>query len=214
MTPEPDAITGSGAPEVEFFPVPGTPAETLDLGRLALRRWRLDDIDEQAAVVERSVAHLTPFMGWAAEADLDMSREYLERCARQWAAREAFQYSMRSADDDAIVGSCGLMSRIGAGALEIGYWVAVDRVRQGFATLAVAGLTDAAFGLPGIERVEIHHDRANEVSGRVPARLGFTRLREEPVAPTAPDETGTHVVWAIQAAEWPGSPGRALLDHP
>ena len=70
--------------------------------------------------------------------------------------------------------------------LEIGYWVAVDQVRQGFATLAAAGLTDAGFGLPGIERVEIHHDRANDVSGRVPSRLGFTRLREDAVEPTAP----------------------------
>lgn len=208
MTPEPEP-----APEIEFFPVPSSPSETLDLGQLVLRRWRLDDIDEQAAVVARSVAHLTPFMGWAAEADRETSREYLERCARQWEARESFQYSMRSPGDDAIVGSCGLMSRVGVGALEIGYWVAVDQVRNGFATLAAAGLTDAGFALPGIERVEIHHDLANDLSGRVPARLGFTRLRDEAVAPTAPGETGTHVVWALPADAWPGSPGRALLDE-
>ena len=79
--------------------MPAAPAETLDLGRVVLRRWGLDDMDAQAAVVARSVAHLTPFMGWAAEADQETSRDYLERCVRQWAARESFQYSMRSPGD-------------------------------------------------------------------------------------------------------------------
>ena len=63
-------VATAPAAEIEFFPVPRRSARGyLDLGRLVLRRWGLDDMDEQAAVVARSVAHLTPFMGWAAEAD-------------------------------------------------------------------------------------------------------------------------------------------------
>ena len=36
----------------------------------------------------------------------------------------------------------------------------------------------AAFGVDGIERVEIWHEPANTSSGAVPARLGFTVVGE------------------------------------
>ena len=204
--PRPDA-----APE--FFAVPAAPDETLDLGRLVLRRWSADDIDALGPVVERSVAHLTPFMGWAAESSRETTLDYLARSEREWLARESFNFSMRRAEDGAVVGSCGLMSRVGPGVLEVGYWVAVDQVRQGYAALTAAGLTEAGLAVPGIACIEIHHDRANDASGRVPARLGFTRIGELPVAPTAPSETGTHVVWAMAADDWAASPGRSLLPH-
>ena len=55
-----------------------------------------------------------------------------------------------------------------------------------------------ALGLPGIDRVEIHHDVANVASGRIPAKLGYTRLGERPTRdlwPPAPSDTGTDVIW-------------------
>ncbi len=190
------------------------PPESIELGRLVLRRWRVADIEAQAQAVAGSVAHLTPFMGWAQNSGPELSREFLERTEREWAAGESFQYSMRLPDESTIVGSCGLMARIGQGALEIGYWVVVDQLRRGFATLASAGLTAVGFDLPGIERIEIHHDRANVVSARIPARLGFTWLREQSVEPTSPAETGTHVIWAMAREAWAGSPGALLLSSP
>lgn len=205
------AETEPAETETEYFPVAGAPEEALDLGRLVLRRWSVDDLDLLEPVVERSVAHLTPFMGWAADSTRESLLEYLERSTCQWDAHETFQYSMRRPDDDAVVGACGLMSCLEPGALEIGYWVAVDQVRHGYATLATAGLTRAGFALPGIERVEVHHDLANDASGRVPARLGFTRVRERAVPPRAAAETGTHVVWAVRPSDWATGPGRAVL---
>ena len=52
----------------------------------------------------------------AAEADRQTSVDYLERSLRQWDARETFQYAMVDLTDDAIAGSCGLMSRVEPGA--------------------------------------------------------------------------------------------------
>ncbi len=205
MSPDPSqqALAGSHLS-------PAAP-ELIDLGRLVLRRWRVADVEAQDRLVASSVIHLTPFMGWAQNSGPEMSREFLERTEREWVARESFQYSMRLPGEATMVGSCGLMARIGEGALEIGYWVAVDQVGRGFATLSAAGLTDVGFSLAGIDRIEIHHDRANVVSERVPARLGFTRLREQAVEPTSPAETGTHVIWAMSRETWAASPGALLL---
>jgi RimJ/RimL family protein N-acetyltransferase len=75
-----------------------------------------------------------------------------------------------------------------------------DWTGRGIATDAAAALTETALGLPGIDRVEIHHDAANVASGRIPAKLGYTRLSERPARdlwPPAPSETGTDVIWQI-----------------
>jgi ribosomal-protein-serine acetyltransferase len=95
----------------------------------------------------------------------------------------------------AIAGSCGLMARIGPGGLEIGYWVHRDYVRRGLATAATEALTDAAFGLPGIDRVEIVHDELNVFSEAVPRKLGFTRVGQRPLDVVPEGGTGLGIVW-------------------
>ena len=76
-----------------------------------------------------------------------------------------------------VVGGCGFHDRAGPNTLEIGYWVHVDHLRQGYATEMARSLTSAAFTVPGIERVEIHHDKANTRSGRF-LRLSASVLME------------------------------------
>jgi RimJ/RimL family protein N-acetyltransferase len=100
------------------------------------------------------------------------------------------------------VGSTGLHRRRGPGVLEIGYWIHAAHVRRGYATELSRALTDAAFTVPGIERVEIHHDRANVHSGAVPKRLGFVLEGEQAREPQAPGETGIEFVWAMSKAAW------------
>jgi ribosomal-protein-serine acetyltransferase len=104
------------------------------------------------------------------------------------------------------------MGRVEPGALEIGYWIHVDHTGRGLATRSAARLTEAGLALPGVDRIEIHHDSANTISGRVPPRLGYVRLREEPADAPAPGGTGIHVVWGMDRDAWPGSSGAALLE--
>ena len=68
--------------------------------------------------------------------------------------------------------------------------------------LVLAG--DAAWvaGIPGIDAVEIHHDRANVRSAAVPRRLGFTFVGEEPDEPEAPGEAGIDCAWRAERAAW------------
>ena len=203
LVPEPE--------DVELWATSSAPPTYVPFGPLALRRVTLDDVPTAAAAVHRSLEQLRPWMPWATDTyDEDGSREYVERSTAQWDDRTTFNYGLVDASD-AWLGGFGLMGRIGPGALEIGYWVHSDHSGRGYATRAAAALTDVGLALDGVERVEIHHDRDNLISGRIPARLGYVRLREQPGPLDSTQASGVHVVWAMSRQEWPSSPGAELL---
>ena len=58
-------------------------------------------------------------------------------------------------------------------------------------------LCERAFADPAVDRVEIHHDRANAASGAVAATSGFTLVEENPRPPQAPAEEGVERVWRL-----------------
>ncbi len=90
------------------------------------------------------------------------------------------------------------MARIGAGGLEIGYWVHQALTGRGVATAASAALTEAAFGLPGIDHVEIHHDELNLASERIPVKLGYVCTGTVAARfDLAPGDSGMTKVWRI-----------------
>jgi ribosomal-protein-serine acetyltransferase len=172
------------------------PAEVLSYGQVILRRWRAADADLVWRLVSGSLEHLRPWMPWAARYDAESSADYTRRCEADWASGAAFNYAITTGGE--AVGSCGLMARTGPGGLEIGYWVHQDHTRRGVASDAAAALSAAAFGLPGIDRVEILHDEANIASAGIPRRLGFTEIeRRRSADESAPGETGISVVWRL-----------------
>jgi len=172
------------------------PADELHRGAVTLRRWRADDDGLAYRLVSESEDWLRPWMPWAADYTPDTAREYVLACERDWAAGDAFNYVI--VDGGTPAGSAGLMARIGPGGLEIGYWVHPRHAGRGLATAAAAALTEAALGLPGIERVEITHDLNNTASARVPAKLGYARVATGPGRfPRAPGESGMAASWRL-----------------
>jgi RimJ/RimL family protein N-acetyltransferase len=167
-----------------------------------VRHWRLEDAEAQARAIAESLDHLRPWMPWAAaepkplEARLAMMREWeAERVA---GTGEYFAVWL----DGEIVGSAGLHRRIGAGGLEIGYWIHPGNLRRGLATEVTRQLCDRAFAEPDLDRVEIRHDRANVASGGVPAKLGFELVGDERRPPEAPGEEGVLRVWRLSREAW------------
>ena len=77
--------------------------------------------------------------------------------------------------------------------------------------------TDVAFGVEGIEVVEIVHDAANRRSEGVPARLGYRRVAAFTSTAKARCETGIKVRWSVRRAEWLGrgrpSSVRSTREH-
>ncbi len=175
-----------------------TPSETLRSGAVELRRWRSADDALCLRLVTESLDHLRPWMAWATpDYDPAAAQGFLQRCEDDWAAGTAFQYLIFDGSEPA--GSAGLMARIDPGGLEIGYWVHSAHTGHGVATAAAAALTEAALALPGIDHVEIHHDRLNLASERVPAQLGYRHVdtRPETRFDRAPADSGISKVWRI-----------------
>lgn len=108
--------------------------------------------------------------------------------------------------DGCIVGGCGLHWRIGPDGLELGYWTRAAYLRCGIATAVARVLTDAALALPGITHVEIHHDKANQASAGVPAKLGYMLIDEVADEPVAPAEVGVSCRWRMNHEDWTASP--------
>jgi RimJ/RimL family protein N-acetyltransferase len=171
-----------------------------------LRQWRLEDADAQARAIEESLDHLRPWMAWAAE--WPKSPEEQLETLREWERRRLAGEDEFLAVwlDGELVGSCGLHRRIGPGGAEIGYWIHVGHLRRGLATDVARQLVERAFADPAIERVEIHHDRANLASGGVPPKLGFEHVGDTPRAPVAPAEEGVERVWRLTRAAHEGPP--------
>jgi len=152
------------------------PPYRLASDRLVLRCWNPEtDPPRFKAAVDSSVDHLKPWMPWAAdepkpvEAKHDLCRFFRS----QFDLGKEYVYGLFSPDETEVWGGCGLHRRAGPECLEIGYWLVKHREGQGLATEAARLLTEAAFGLPDIDRVEIRHDPRNLRSGRVPAALGY-----------------------------------------
>lgn len=178
--------------------------ERTELDGIVARRWEPGDVEALHQALLANLDHLRPWMSWARFEPLTLAQraEMVDRWDREW--RKGGEVVMGIWREEALVGGCGLMPRIGPGALEIGYWVHVDHQGQGIATTAARALTGLAFTVDGIQRVEIHHDANNHASRRVPEKLGYTLVTTTatPDDPLSPGEAGRDWLWQITRADW------------
>jgi RimJ/RimL family protein N-acetyltransferase len=174
------------------------PAAEIDTPRLLLRPWRAADakaLREVFAGSRTALERWTPWVLYGSDT-VDALREKLQGYADNFQSGVEWRYAMLARDDERILGGVSLHPRVGPGAIEIGYWLASTATGHGFATEAAEALTAEAFRLPGIERVEIRCDPANDASMRVPERLGYraqAALVHEPPTPGRP--AADVIVW-------------------
>ncbi|HUD68651.1 MAG TPA: GNAT family N-acetyltransferase [Acidimicrobiales bacterium] len=173
--------------------------------RLRLEMWRgePDAVEAIRALIERSRPTLSQFLGWAVE-PLDAAAEAAVQAdiERRW--REGRDAGWVIVEDGAPRGMLGLHRRGGPDELEIGYWLDDAATGRGLVTEACRMAIDVAFGIEGIDVVEINHDAANLRSGAVPQRLGFSRIAAFTAPPAALLESGIKVRWVVRRGEWLG----------
>jgi RimJ/RimL family protein N-acetyltransferase len=192
-----------------------SPPGEIVLDQFVLRRYRQKDAPALAVAVGASLEHLRPWMPWIALEPMPL--EDREKLLAQWDHdwTEGTQYSFGMFRRGRVVGGAGLMRRIAKDGLEIGYWVHPEFVGRGYATRAAKALTTLGLSLPGVTHIEIHHDKANLASGRIPSKLGFAMVREQPVKIDAPGEIGVSCIWRMDEDSWarraPDIPGEPDL---
>jgi RimJ/RimL family protein N-acetyltransferase len=166
----------------------------VNAGELVLKRWEPAWADDATAAVRESLPELKPFLPWATDDyDSEASRAFIEKSVADWAEGTTFNYGIFTAAGD-LIGGIGLMTRMGPGVLEIGYWLRTAYTCRGYMTAAVQALTRVALTLPGIDRVAIRHDAANAASAAVALKAGFVEASRINRNPEAPGETGTDVI--------------------
>ena len=174
-----------------------TPPERFTFGDLVLRRVRVDDAAMIAGTLadnwERLVAWIRSLSDESTTVEYQSSR--LAAVHSGWEDGLRYEYVAVSRDAGAQLGSFWLDRRIGPDALELGYWLTAAASGRGYATAAARLLTVAALELPGVHRVEIHCDPANQRSRLVPERLGYRLDRVEADEVRARAETGRSMIW-------------------
>ena len=166
----------------------------INAGGLVLKRWDPAWADEVTAAIRESLPQLKPFLPWAHDeyggAD---SSGFIQRSMDNWANGTEFNYAIFTTTGE-LVGAVGLMTRMGPGVLEIGYWTRTPYAGRGYMTAAVDALTRVALTLPGIERVTIQYDVANAASAAVAVKAGFVEVDRVNGNREAAGESGTRVV--------------------
>jgi len=187
--------------------IPG-PAYRVRTRRLILRCWDPRDAEALKSAIDASLDHLRAWMPWAVD-EPEVLQEKIDRL-RRWRGKfdlgQDFVYGVFGPDDREVLGSCGLHTRVGDKAREIGYWIHVDHINQGLATEVAAALTKVAFEIDGVVRVEIRCDPRNVRSAAVPRKLGF--VHEATLRQRITDAQGDRrdsMIWTLLTEDYAAS---------
>lgn len=188
--------------------IPG-PAYRIETQRLVIRCPEPGDAQRFIDAIVPNIEHLNPWLPWAGRDPLDLQSviERLRRFRGHFDLGQDYIYLIFSPDESRMVGGTGLHSRLGEGALEIGYWIGKDFINQGLVTESSAALTRVAFEVNQVNRVEIHCAPDNVRSAKVPPKLGFTH--EATLRQRSKQSDGSwrdSMVWTLLARDYPTSP--------
>ena len=191
---------------------PASPPYRLRTARIELRAFDPSFARALNEVVNRNREHLVPWMPWALAlpVPLDDSVQRARACRAEFDRGTDFHFGVFD-DAGEFVGALGIHPRVGAGGLEIGYWIDRDRTRRGYAREAAAAATRAGLELLGAQRMHIHVQPDNQVSERIPVALGYTREGIARARLEWPDGTWRdQVVYTLLAHELTNSAASAL----
>ena len=153
------------------------PAYRIITERLVIRCWDPGDAASLKLAVDGSLAHLRPWVPWAANepTPLDQKVAWLRKCRGEFDLGLDHSYGVFSSDESEVIGGAGLHLRQGLNVREIGYWVASAHCQKGYATEVTRALTRVGFEVDGAARIELRVCPENRRSLKIPEALGFVR---------------------------------------
>ncbi|MGN6244551.1 MAG: GNAT family N-acetyltransferase [Motilibacteraceae bacterium] len=111
-----------------------------------------------------------------AHGDAEEVAAYLRRQHDRLREGVGYSFAVTEPDTNEAVGQVGLWTReIDRGRVSIGYWVAPRFRRRGYATNALAAVTEWGERLPEIQRLQLFVEPWNEASWRAAQSCGYQR---------------------------------------
>ena len=185
---------------------------TLTTERLTLRPFVADDafdIERLAGVREIADTTLTiphPYPHGAAAG-------WILTHAPAWDKGTAATFAVVENESGRLVGVAALMIKPDHRRAELGYWIALDRWNQGYATESNQCLMDFGFEVLGLHRIEARHFLRNPASGRVMLKLGMKAEGVERDAAVKGDRYESFAVYSILEDEWRAARGKRSANH-
>ncbi|MFP3943333.1 MAG: GNAT family N-acetyltransferase [Alphaproteobacteria bacterium] len=139
-----------------------------------------------------------------------MAEDWLHMQEQSRRAGRSVSFMIAPADaPEEVLGNVSLNDRR-EGDAELGYWLGVDHWGQGIMSEAARAAVAFGFDVWGLETMSSGHFDDNRNSGRVLAKLGFTKTGSGPIPCAARNNAAVpHTYLALEAAEWWRGPGSA-----
>lgn len=184
------------------------PAYRIESERLIFRCYSPQDANHLAKSISESAEHLKAWMPWAHEEPepIETKINRLRRFRANFDLDQEFVYGIFNPKETELIGGCGLHPRVGPDALEIGYWINVNQINQGFGTESAHIMTKVGFEVHHVKRIEIHCDPENIASAKIPEKLGFKH--EATLRKRTLDENGKlrdTMIWSLMKSEYESS---------
>lgn len=147
----------------------------IETDRLIIRCYEPKDAKLLKNSIDESLEHLLPWMPWAKNEpeSVQTKLERLRKYRGQFDLGIDYTFGIFSKDEKKLIGSTGLHPRLSNNAREIGYWINVKYLKQGYATETVKALIKVGFEIEQLDRIEIRCDPNNIPSQGIPKKLGF-----------------------------------------
>jgi RimJ/RimL family protein N-acetyltransferase len=150
-------------------------AYRIETERLVIRCYEPSDAPKIQEAITESLDHLLPWMPWAKNEpeSLDAKINRLRLFRGQFDLGQDYVFGIFNKSETELIGSTGLHTDVGKHAREIGYWINLKFIGQGFATEAVNALTKVGFEVEQLTRIEIRCAPDNVRSQSIPRKLGY-----------------------------------------
>jgi ribosomal-protein-serine acetyltransferase len=169
---------------------------------LALRPFEERDADELFALIDRSRAHLAPWMPWLERHTTRADSLRFVRDARAHVACGG-DVELAIVEDGRIVGVASLVAiDRTAGTCRCGYWLAPEQEGRGVMTRAMSSLLEHAFVDLGLREVALRAAPTNVRSRAVAERLGFRCVGPIDGGEQYGERWGDLVEYRLLAEEW------------
>ena len=183
----------------------------IETARLVIRCYTPEDAAKLQISINGSIQHLLPWIPWAQEEpqEIDWMAKFIRQFRGQFDLGQDTVYGIFDKNGTELIGGTGLHNRVGKDAREIGYWINVNHIGQGYAKEAVCALIKVGFEIEGLQRIEIHCSTDNTRSYNVPYKLGFTH--EATLKGNSTNRQGRlqdEMIWTLNAAAYAANPIR------